>query len=297
MTKETFAQLAQERLIFLDGATGTNLYKKGMPKGVCTEQWILGNPQVMQQLQRDYAEAGSDIVYAPTFGANRESLKKFGLEDKTADMNKALVELSQKAVEGRAMVAGDMSPTGLLLESSGGEAGVDEIFEIYREQAQALYDSGVELISVETMMSVDETTIALDAVSSVCNLPVMCSLYVNADGRAYYGGSVYDAAEVLQEMGACAVGINCCNGPDQLEAIVRSIAQVVSIPVLAKPNAGLPHIDEAGNAVYDMGADEFAKHMKALINAGAGVVGGCCGTDPSYIRKLKAMTEGKLILP
>lgn len=296
MTPQEFAALSAQGLIYLDGATGTNLYKAGMPKGLCTESWILENPEIFMDLQRRYADAGSQVVYAPTFGANREALKKFGLENQVEEMNKRLVAISQEAVGGRAFVAGDMAPTGLLLKSNGGEADDEQVFDAYAEQAKALVSAGVDLIGLETMMSVDETTIGLDAVLSVTqDLPIMCSLYVTADGRAYYGGTVYEAAEIFSVQGASAIGINCCNGPDQLEAIVSSLSRLTDVPVLCKPNAGLPHIDEKGNAVYDMGPDEYARHMKKLVEAGAKVIGGCCGTDPDYIRKVRLMMEGKLI--
>ncbi len=295
MTREEFAELAGKGPIYLDGATGTNLYKAGMPKGVCTEEWVLAHADVMIELQRSYVEAGSQIVYAPTFGCNPAALQKFGLEGKMADMNKQLVAVSRKAAGDKAYVAGDMAPTGLLLESNGGEASVEEVFDAYVQQAKVLSETGVDLIGIETMMSVDETSIALDAVQSVSDLPVMCSLFVNADGTAYYGGTVYEALEILQEQGASAVGINCCNGPDQLESIVRNLKKESSIPVLAKPNAGLPHIDDQGVAVYDMGPEEFARHMKKLVDAGAGVIGGCCGTDARYIRKMKDLLEGRLL--
>ncbi len=296
MTPQEFAALSEQGLIYLDGATGTNLFKAGMPKGICTESWVLENPDMFKDLQQRYAEAGSQIVYAPTFGANREALRKFHLEDRVYDMNKRLVSLSQDAVQGRAFVAGDMAPTGLLLKSSGGDADDEQVFEAYEEQARALIGAGVDLIVLETMMSVNETSIALDAVLSVTgDLPVMCSLYVTADGRAYYDGTIYEAAEIFAVQGASAIGINCCNGPDQLEAIVSSLSRLTDVPVLCKPNAGMPHIDGQGNAVYDMGPDEYAGHMKTLIEAGARVIGGCCGTDPAYIRKIRLMMDGRLI--
>ncbi len=297
MTKEAFTKLAAEGLVYLDGATGSNLYNSGMPKGVCTEQWVLENPEVIMRLQSDYADAGSHIVYAPTFGCNRASLKKFGLENQVEEMNKRLVDISQKAVSGRVLIAGDMAPTGMLPESCGGEDSLEEIFDVYYEQAKVLKETGIDLFVVETMMSVDETTVAMDAISSVSDLPVMCSLYVNADGRAFYGGTVFEAQEALQAQGVAAVGINCCNGPDQLESIVSNLKKAATVPVIAKPNAGLPHVDDKGQAIYDMGPEEFARSMKKLVEAGAGVIGGCCGTNPKYIRKLRDYLEGRLIIP
>ena len=158
-----------------------------------------------------------------------------------------------------------------------------------------LEEAGVDLIGAETMLSVEETMVVLDAAASVSDIPVMCSLTLEADGNAYYGGNGVEAMETLQAMGAVAVGVNCSVGPDQLENVIRNMKAVAEVPVIAKPNAGLPFIDDQGNAVYSMGPEEFAKNMKMLVNAGASVVGGCCGTTPAYIRKLRLALEGKLI--
>ena len=149
-----------------------------------------------------------------------------------------------------------------------------------------LVDAGVDLIIAETMMCVDETVVLLDAAQSVGDIPVMCSLSLEADGTALFGGNGIEAVETLQEMGAVAVGVNCSVGADQLESMIRNMKKVAMVPIIAKPNAGLPMIDEKGEAFYSMGPDEFAKHVKTLVNAGAGIVGGCCGTTPEYILKL-----------
>ena len=169
------------------------------------------------------------------------------------------------------------------------DASYEQIFDIYREQAEILYHAGADLMAVETMMSSDETSIALDAISSVCDLPVLCTFSVYADGKCFFDGNIFDAAAILQEMGAAAVGLNCSNGPDQMESIIRYLAKNCSIPVIAKPNAGMPRIDDKGVAVYDLGPEAFTAHMKSLTDAGARIVGGCCGTEPEHIRLLKKM--------
>ena len=292
MKKQDFTDLAGKGILYLDGATGSNLMKAGMPRGMSTEAWVLEHPDVLEKLQREYVEAGSQIVYAPTFGANRHVLSGFGLDGNVEEMNLRLVDISQRAVRGKALVAGDIAPTGMLLESIGGDYSDDQMFEVYREQTSILASAGVDLLVCETMMSVEEVCIALDAAHAAGgSLPVMCTMTVTADGRAFYGGTAAEAAETLTEMGADAVGINCSTGPDQLEAIIRGIRQVTHLPVIAKPNAGMPVIDEAGNAVYNMGPEQFAGHMKALVRAGASIVGGCCGTTPEYIHKMRVLLD------
>lgn len=290
MTRQEFEQLTQQGVILLDGATGSNLMKAGLPRGVSAEQWVTEHPDVLQELQSAYVEAGSKIVYAPTFAANRISLANFGLEDQVERLNAELVRISRKAVDGRAFVAGDVTTTGQLMEPKG-DMTYDRLYHAYQEQVRALADAGADLLVAETMLSVEETIVALDAAQSVCELPVMCTLSLEADGTAMYGGNAVEAVISLQEMGAVAVGLNCSVGPDQLESVVRNMKEVAQVPVIAKPNAGMPVINEKGEAVYSMNAEDFAKYTKVLVDAGAGIVGGCCGTTPEYIRKL-AQTLG-----
>lgn len=285
MTRQEFLEKAKEHVILLDGATGSNLRKVGMPVGISSEEWVLKNPEVLQELQRAYVDAGSEIVYAPTFAANRISLKNFGLEDKVTELNTRLVKISREAVGNKALVAGDLTTTGQLLEPRG-DLSYEMLYQAYREQIKALADAGADLLVAETMLSVDETVAALDAAQSVCDLAVMCTLSLEADGTAMYGGNAVEAVVTLQEMGAAAVGLNCSVGPDQLEAVVANMKAVAQVPIIAKPNAGMPVINELGEALYDMNAQDFAFHTKKLVELGAGIVGGCCGTTPEYIRCL-----------
>lgn len=148
-------------------------------------------------------------------------------------------------------------------------------------------EAGADLLVVETMLGIDEMTVALEAAQSVCALPVLCSMTVQADGSGYFGGTCVEAVETLQELGAAAVGINCSTGPDQLESLVRNMRQAAKVPLLVKPNAGMPEISPEGEAIYSMGPAAFAQHMRTLIDAGAALVGGCCGTDPRYISALR----------
>lgn len=286
MTKQEFQERCKRELLILDGATGSNLLKAGMPRGVCTEQWITEHPEPLLTLQRSYVEAGSSVIYAPTFQSNRLGLAHYGLSDQVDALNKALVALSKKAAGGKALVAGDLTTTGKLMEPMG-EMSYDTLFAAYREQILSLAEAGVDLLVAETMMAADETMVILDAAANVCDLPVLCSLTIEADGSLFFGGNIYEAAEILEGGGASAVGCNCSVGPDQLEAVIHGISERISIPVIAKPNAGMPDITEAGEAVYNMNASSFGAAMKKLHTAGATILGGCCGTDPDYILALK----------
>lgn len=290
MTKQELQVLTNKGVVLLDGATGSNLRKAGMPVGISSEQWVLEHPQVLQGLQRAYVDAGSQIVYAPTFAANRISMRNFNLQDRIVELNTRLVKISKDAVGNRALVAGDLTTTGQLMEPRG-PLTYEELYQAYQEQIRALADAGADLLVAETMLSVDETVVALDAAQSVCDLPMMCSLTLEADGSAMYGGNAVEAVMTLQEMGAAAVGLNCSVGPDQLESVVTNMRKVAQVPIIAKPNAGMPVIDEKGEAHYSMDAETFAEYTRKLVAAGAGLVGGCCGTTPEYIKQLKKILQ------
>ena len=286
MTKQEFAELVKKRPIILDGATGTNLQKAGMPVGVCPEQWILENPQIMIKLQEDYVAAGTDILYAPTFTANRIKLEEYGLGDRLEEMNRELIGISKKAAQGKALVAADMTMTGQQLYPIG-ELMFEELVDVYKEQAKVLANAGADLFVVETMMSLQECRAAVLAISEVCDLPIMVSLTYNPDGRTLYGTDPATATVVLQSLGADVIGINCSTGPEDMLEPVRQMADYATIPILAKPNAGLPELED-GVTVYKTGPEEFANCGRKLIEAGASIIGGCCGTTPEHIRALKA---------
>ena len=285
--QELYERLTQGVLL-LDGATGSELRRMGMPVGVSTEVWACEHPEAVRALQRAYVGAGSDIIYAPTFSANRMGLEMHGAQDRLKELNTKLVKLSKEAAGGRAWVAGDITTTGKPMEPVG-PISYQTLFDIYREQIEVLAEAGADLLVAETMLSVDETACAVEAAKSVCDLPIFCSLTMEADGHLLFGGTAVEAVETLQALGASAVGLNCSVGPDQLEVVVRSMKAVAQVPVIAKPNAGLPTMDERGQAHYSMDPDTFARAMQTLVAAGAQIIGGCCGTNPDYIRVLKKM--------
>jgi len=289
MKKEEFRKLAASKILFLDGATGSNLMKAGMPAGICPEKWILEHEDIMENLQREYVRAGSNILYAPTFTANRIKLEEYGLADQIKEINKKLVALSRRASQGKALVAGDITMTGKQLTPLG-DMEFEELVDVYKEQIGYLLEAGIDLLVVETMMSLQESRAALIAAKEVCglwyNIPVMVTMTFEKDGRSLFGTDALTAAITLESLGADAVGVNCGAGPAWMENIVRQMASVTKLPIIAKPNAGLPALDADGNTFYDMDAVTFAEEMKILANAGATILGGCCGTSPQYIDKL-----------
>lgn len=278
--------------VILDGATGSNLMKAGMPVGVCPEQWILEHPQMLIDLQKQYVEASSDVVYAPTFTTNRVKLAEYGLADKQQEMIQALVGLSKEAAAGKALVAGDITMTGEQLAPIG-KMPLEELIDVYKEQIQYMVEAGVDLLVVETMMSLAECRAAVIAAKEVCDLPVLVTLTFEENGRTLFGSDARTAAIVLESLGAAAVGVNCSTGPAKMAEIVAEMVAVTEIPVIAKPNAGLPQVDAAGKTVYTMSAEEFAEEMAVLVEQGATILGGCCGTTPAHIKALKESLQGK----
>lgn len=284
MTREAFRELVKNGPVILDGATGTNLQDAGMPVGVCPEQWILEHEDVMIRLQKDYVEAGTNILYAPTFTANRIKLEEYGLEEHLEEMNERLVGISREAAGDRALVAGDLTMTGQQLFPMG-DLMFEELVDIYKEQVRAILKAGVDLFVVETMMSLQESRAAVLAIRETCDLPVMVSLTFNEDGRTLYGTDPATAVVVMQSLGADAVGLNCSTGPEEMLAPVKEMVAYANIPVLAKPNAGLPELVD-GVTVYNTTPEEFAAVGKKLVEEGAAIVGGCCGTTPAHIKAL-----------
>ncbi len=287
MTKEQFQTLLRQKIIVLDGATGTNLQKAGMPTGVCPEQWILEHPQVLVNLQADYINAGTNIVYAPTFSGNRIKLEEYGLQDQLEVMNTRLVALSKEAVAKtgyRAYVAGNLTMTGRQLYPIG-NLQLEELINVYKEQIRCLVKAGVDLLVVETMMSLAEARAALIAAKETCDLPVIISMTYNEDGRTLYGTDPKTAVVVLQSLGADAIGINCSTGPKEMICLVEQMKEYANVPILAKPNAGMPELID-GETVYAMTPEEFAGYGRQLVEAGAGIIGGCCGTTKEHITAL-----------
>ena len=299
MTREEFSTLSKDHILYLDGATGSNLVKVGMPSGVCPEQWILEHRDVMLKLQKDYVQAGTNILYAPTFTANRVKLAEYHLEKNMSAMIHELVAISREAAASSpghtVLVAGDITMTGEQLKPMG-KMELEELIDIYKEQILSMVDAGVDLLVVETMMSLAETRAALIAAKEVCDLPVIATLTFEADGRTLFGTDAKTAAIVLESLGASAIGANCSTGPAQMESIISDMVTHTRIPVIAKPNAGLPFLDENGNTCYNMEAEEFTEEMEILVNAGAAILGGCCGTTPEFIRQIhdRFGTEAKV---
>lgn len=276
--------------LILDGATGTQLQKRGYQGDVSAEQWVLDHPDSIQDIQRRYVQAGSRVVYAPTFGANRQKLEERGIFNQTAEYNRRLVALSRQAVDTRAWVAGDISPTGLFL-SPLGEASFEELVDIYAEQAAGLEQAGVDLFVVETMMTLADARAAVLAIRSVSDRPIFVTFTCDESGRCLSGTDVAAALVVLQGMGVSAFGLNCSTGPEQMLKQLRRLRDYARVPLIAKPNAGMP-VTVDGKTTYDCTPEEFVRWVPDMLQAGTAIFGGCCGTDEDYIAALAEALKG-----
>ncbi len=274
----------------LDGATGTELSKRGMGPNDCTERFILEHPETLTSLQREYIAAGSDAVLAPTFGANLPTLTRHGYAAEEAEsVCRALFKIA-KDNAGDRKIGGDMSPTGLLLKPYG-DTDPETVYEIYREQAAILLDCGVDFFFIETMISAAEARLAVRAVRSLsADIPVFVSLTVSESGRTMNGDSLDAALLTMLPYNIQAFGCNCSIGPDVIARALTPAAPIAKrfgIPLIAKPNAGMPVTDETGTH-FPLSPADMAAAVEHLTGLGVGVFGGCCGTTPAHIGAIAA---------
>lgn len=295
MNKQQFHQLLQQGPALLDGGTGTHLQAGGMPSGVAPEIWVLEHPDVLKTLQKNYMKAGSRIICTSTFGANRAKMSRYISGDTNVhSINSQLASISVgirdqycRENPGRPVyVAGDIGPTGHFLFPAGDMA-LSELVGIFREQVRGLLAGGVDLFILETMIDLAEIRAALLAVQAECTLPILASLTYEENGHTLAGNSPLECLITLAALGVDACGINCSFGPEKLGELIEPLRQISPVPLILKPNAGLPVLVD-GTTVFPMGAEAFANSMLPLVRTPVLLVGGCCGTGPDHIAALHA---------
>ena len=285
LTKQEIQEKIASGVRFLDGATGSNLRAMGMPKGCSTEIWVLEHPEILQNLQRQYAAAGSQILYAPTFQAQPIALKALGLDADTEKINAKLVSLTKEAAP-NCLVAGDITTLAAFCDSWDAK-NFDLLVENYRRQIRGLIDGGVDILGAETLLYPHEAEAILTAAELEGAGAVMYSFTMQSDGSLFSG---MDAGPILKELaqsGAAAVGFNCVAADMMTAGLVAKLRRYVSIPLICKPNAGMPVIREDGIAHYDMTPEDFAAVVQDCTAMGATLLGGCCGTTPAHIAALQ----------
>ncbi|MDO5152930.1 MAG: homocysteine S-methyltransferase family protein [Eubacteriales bacterium] len=285
LTKEDFQKRAAGGICILDGATGSNLRNAGMPKGCCTEQWVLENPEPLVRLQRSYAEAGSQIIYAPTFQAQPIALKAVGLDSQTEKINEALVALSRSAAPG-CLIAGDLTTLATFCDSWNPDC-FELLVENYSRQIRGLIDGGADLLVGETLLYQQEAEAILTAAELEGAGAAMYTFTMQPDGSLFSGADAGKALQELEQAGAAAVGFNCVAADMMTPYLVAKLRRYVKVPLICKPNAGMPTINSDGIAEYSMGPEEFAEVMRQCKQNGANIFGGCCGTTPEHIAQLK----------
>ena len=286
LTKEQFHNRIENGLRFLDGATGSNLRKAGMPNNACTEEWVLAHPDTLISLQQQYAQAGAQILYAPTFQAQPIALERVCLDKQTEAINSQLVALSRCAAP-NALIAGDLTTLAAFTDSWDPQ-NFDLLVENYRRQIRGLIDGGADLLVAETLMYPQEAEAILTAAELEQAGAVMYSFTMMADGSLYSGMEAGPVLRELEQAGAAAVGFNCVAADMMTPYLVRTLRRYVRGPFLCKPNAGVPVINENGIADYPMAPEEFTQIMRNCSQNGATLLGGCCGTDPDFISHLTA---------
>ena len=284
--------LRQGDLLIADGATGTMLQSLGLPAGAAPELWNVEQPDAVRTLYRSYLDAGSAVILTNTFGGSRLKLERTGsLGARCAELNQAAARLAKEVAGDGAYVAGDIGPTGELMEPYG-LLSYEETVDVFRQQAQALVDGGVDLLWVETMSDLSEAKAAVEAARQVSDRPVFCSLSFGASGRTMMGVAPAQAVETLWPLGLTAIGANCGEGVEVMELVLPQMRAALQeqygpgrYPLIAKPNAGLPRLVD-GETVFDLGPAELAAHLPRFVEWGAQVVGACCGSSPEHIRAL-----------
>ena len=278
--KDKINKLLKKRVLLLDGATGTELQKRGMPPGACPEIWCLENPRIIQAIHSDYQKSGADVVYTCTFGANRFKLGQYDVRN-VREVNSRLARLAKGAVGEKAMVAGDIGPTGQFVKPFG-NVDFEEAVEVFKEQARGLLEGGVDLFVIETMMDIQEARAALIAVKEVTDSFVMVTMTFEQEGRTLNGTDPVTALITLQSLGADAVGCNCSTGPEEMLEYIKAMKPYAKVPLVAKPNAGIPKL-VGDETVFDMPPAGFASFGKKYVSTGVNIMGGCCGTSPEHI--------------
>jgi len=285
----TIFDLIKERAVLFDGGMGTELMRHGLPLGTSPETWNVERPDIVQRVHADYFEAGSDAVSTNSFGGNRIKLAAHGLEGRARELNSAAARVARRAAPDGKFVAGSMGPTGKFLQPQG-EFTEAEFEEVYGEQAGALAEGGVDFLIIETQYDLKEALAALrGARRAAPSLPVFVTLTFNKFPRGYFtlmGNTVSLSVEALEKEGARAVGANCTLNSEEMVGLIRAFREATKLPVIAQANAGKPALSGDGQVSYSQGLEDYVRFIPEMLKAGANVIGGCCGTDPGYIRKM-----------
>ena len=287
MNLREFSKLLSEKnVIISDGATGTNLIQRGLEQGVTVENWVIEKPEKIKKLHLDFMEAGAEIILTSTFGASEVRLNQSGLKDMYKQVNHAAVVLAKEATKNtQVLIAGSIGPLGIMLKPFG-PLGIREAECYYARQAAVLYASGVDIIVIETQFDLNEAKAAINGVKSSCDQALVCSFSFDRGVKTMMGVSPSSFAKEMEGLGISSIGINCGKSLDDNFNALNELSKATDLPVWFKPNAGLPHLDISGKPKYDITPEQMAKNIPAWIDAGARIIGGCCGTTPKHLKAI-----------
>ena len=291
MRENILEALARGEMIVGDGAFGTMLQAKGLPPGTIPEQWNRDNPEAVTSVHQSYLLAGAQILTANTFGGNRPRLQDAGLADDLEELNRLGIALAKGVAGDEAWVGASIGPTGQMLEPYG-TLSLADAESIYAEQVAIVAEAGAHVLLLETHHAIEEACAAIRMAKRETTLPVFCTFAFNSKGRTMMGLSPEDAAKQAEEAGADVVGANCGEGPEAIRAALEGMRKVTGLPLMAQANAGIPRADARGQGVWDVTSEEMVEHVRTYISLGARVVGGCCGTDPTFIASMVAALRG-----
>ncbi len=276
-----------------DGACGTELQKRGLTQGACPELWNVENPDAVREVAQAYVEAGSEVILTNSFGGNRFILGNHGAADRVGELMESSAALAREAAAGTEVkVFGSMGPTGKIVMME--EVAEEDIRSAFAEQAAALARGGADALVIETFHELAELRLALEGAISATDLAIICCMTFSSGADARHtimGDAPADLAALADELGVAVVGANCGVGPENYVGVAAALRAVTDKPIWVKANAGLPVVED-GRTVFPMPADEFASYVPALIESGVNYIGGCCGTNPEFIRAIKAALPG-----
>jgi 5-methyltetrahydrofolate--homocysteine methyltransferase len=280
-------RLERGSVLVADGAWGTEFFKRGLMQGSPPDEWNLTHPEIVREVTREYLESGADIVLTNTFGANRFRLEPHGLSGRVTEINACAAAIAREAAGDRALVAGDIGPSARFLAM--GEVTPEELYEAFAEQSRALAAAGVDWIVVESMTDVEEMAIAVRAAVETARVPVVASMSYNRTPKGYrtmMGNTPETCVKRAEESGASVIGANCGSGIEDYVPLAPLLRKMTALPLWVKANAGIPQI-VGGKVAYPLSAEQYASYVPALIEAGVDVIGGCCGTDPEFVRAIR----------
>ena len=291
--QSNFLDVVGEKIILLDGGMGTELIRHGFPQGECPELWNYEKPEIIRSIHKSYYDAGSDVVLTNSFGGSKIKLKSYDLEQKCYELNLAAAKLANEARPQDKFVGGSIGPIGKFLKPQG-EFSEEDFVEAYEDQAKGLADGGVDFLLVETQYDLKEALCALKAARKMTSLPVFVTMTFNKYPRGFFtimGNSSSQCVEILTDAEVPIIGANCNLTSEEMADLIKVMRSMTPLPLIAQANAGKASLSDGGEVVYSQSLEDYVSYIPQIIENGVNIVGGCCGTDPDYIKRMSEIVE------